>query len=309
MATEAAGRVPASEGAAAPARPVAAVPGGRIVRAGGPGGARQAAHAVDNALSWFALSAASANVVMQLALLPVGHGVAKSKVDSGRIDKHPIKRLRTTLSYVVVAWHGTDEERELLRKEVDRQHRQVHSGPGEKVRYNAFDRKLQLWVAACLYRGTEDVLTALYGELGPDVLDALYAHASRLGTTLQVPEDMWPADRAAFEEYWKATVGELEMDGLTRAYLRRLVDLGFMPAPLSRVFGPFSRFVTLGFLPPEFRAELGLPWTPAQQARFDRFTRFAAALNRVMPRALRTFPWNLYLRDTRRRLHSGRAFV
>jgi uncharacterized protein (DUF2236 family) len=235
--------------------------------------------------------------------------VAKSKVDSGRLDKRPIKRTRTTLSYVAVAWHGTDEERELLRAEVNRSHRQVRSEPGEAVRYNAFDRGLQLWVAACLYRGTEDVLTALYGRPAPDVLDALYRHASRLGTTLQVPEDMWPADREAFEKYWQAKLQELEMDGLTRSFLQSLAGLGFLPAPMRWTLGPFSRFVTMGFLPPEFRTALGLPWSDRKQARFERFVRRAAAINRVMPPPMRAFPWNLYLRDTRRRLHKGRAFV
>jgi uncharacterized protein (DUF2236 family) len=141
------------------------------------------------------------------------------------------------------------------------------------------------------------------------VLDEIYLHASRLGTTLQVPEDMWPADRAAFEEYWGAMLQKLEMDDLTRGYLQSLAGLGFLPAPIRWTLGPFSRFVTMGFLPPEFRAELGLPWSDRKQARFERFTRTAAAVNRLMPPPLRAFPWNMYLRDTRRRLHKGKAFV
>ena len=266
-------------------------------------------YVVRNALHWFALSAASANVVMQLSRLPVGRGVVESKVESGRVDKHPIKRGRTTLAYIAVAWHGTDEEREWLRKEVNRSHRLVRNEPGGPVKYNAFDRELQLWVAACLYKGTEDVLTALYGPLSDQVLDDLYRHAARLGTSLQVPEDMWPADRQAFAEYWKEGVSKIEMDKVTRAYLRSLTDLSFLPGPIHRVLGGFSRFITLGFLPPEFRAELGLPWTERDQARFERFTRRAARINRVLPRPLRAFPWNVYLWDSRRRFRKGKPFV
>ncbi|XVQ14324.1 oxygenase MpaB family protein [Spirillospora sp. CA-255316] len=285
-------------------------PGGRPLSGDGTAGAAgETPYVVRNALHWFALSAASANVVMQLSRLPVGRGVAESKVDGGRIDKHPIKRGRTTLSYVAVAWHGTDEEREWMRKEVNRSHRLVRSDAASPVKYNAFDRELQLWVAACLYKGTEDVLNALYGPLSEPVLDALYAHAVRFGTTLQVPADMWPADRQAFAEYWKESLGKLEMDRVTRAYLQALTDMSFLPAPVRWTFGRFSRFVTLGFLPPEFREELGLPWSERSQARFERYTRRAALVNRVMPRALRAFPWNLYLRDARRRLDKGRPFV
>ena len=69
------------------------------------------------------LSLAGANVIMQLAQLPVGRGVAESKVDSGNLYKHPLKRARTTregtriryhldepliLDYPDLVWMGTD---------------------------------------------------------------------------------------------------------------------------------------------------------------------------------------------------------
>ena len=62
-------------------------------------------------LSGLALAAGGANVIMQLSRLPVGHGVATSTVESGRVDVHPIKRLRTTVSYLVIAMLGTPAER------------------------------------------------------------------------------------------------------------------------------------------------------------------------------------------------------
>ncbi|HEX3333474.1 MAG TPA: oxygenase MpaB family protein, partial [Acidimicrobiales bacterium] len=57
------------------------------------------------------LSLAGANIIMQLAQLPVGRGVAESKVDSGSLYKHPLKRARTTFGYVMIAVFGTDAER------------------------------------------------------------------------------------------------------------------------------------------------------------------------------------------------------
>src|SRR4051812_18783865 len=96
----------------------------------------------------------TANVVMQLALLPVGRGVAESTVDSGRVDKHPYKRQRTTGQYLIVALLGSDEERKAMRDQVNRQHAGVVRKEGEaEVAYNAFDPELQLWVAACIYVG------------------------------------------------------------------------------------------------------------------------------------------------------------
>src|SRR5205814_5428266 len=108
-------------------------------------------------------------------------------VDSGRVDRHPIKRLRTTSTYLAIAILGTDDERMALRDEIDRVHAVVHSDPSDAVAYDAFDPALQLWVAACLYQGAEDVYTRLFGTQDADVLDRiLYPHARTLATTLQV---------------------------------------------------------------------------------------------------------------------------
>jgi uncharacterized protein (DUF2236 family) len=262
------------------------------------------------------LAAAGANVIMQLSQLPVGHGVARSTVDSGRVDRHPIKRLRTTSSYIAVAMLGGEREREAMKREVDRVHRHVRSGPGDPVEYNAFDRDLQLWVAACLYRGTEDVYRLVVPDGTDAGLDALYGYCSRFGTTLQVPEGSWPADRRAFEDYWQAGVERIEVDEVTKPYLLEIANLDFMARPyggvgrpLAWAFGPLNRFLTTGFLHPPFRAALGLPWSDRHQRAFDRLTGAAAAVIRRLPPPLRAFPFNVYLADVRRRIDSGRPIV
>jgi uncharacterized protein (DUF2236 family) len=260
-----------------------------------------------DSVTGLALAAASANIIMQLSRLPIGHGVAESKVYSGRLDRHPIKRGRTTLSYVAVAMLGTDAERELMRREVNRSHRQVRSdGP---VAYNAFDRDLQLWVAACLYQGTEQVYEMLWGRPDPEALEIFYRHGARFGTTLQVPEDLWPADRAAFEDYWNASLDLVQTDEATRAFLLALTDLRFLPPRLTRTVGRLHHFLTTGFLPQRFRDELGLTWTAQNQAHFDRFIRASARLNRALPRPIRAFPFNAYLWDFRRRVRAGKSIT
>lgn len=255
------------------------------------------------------LALGNANVIMQLARLPVGRGVAESTVDSGRVDKHPVKRLRTTMQFLVIATHGTEDERRKLRREIDGQHRQVRSGPGSEVAYNAFDADLQLWVAACLWRGTEDTLRWLHPELDEAELDACYRWAERFGTTLQVREGMWPADREAFEAYWEDGLAQVQMDAVTRRYLQRLTLLAGYPAPLRATVGRILSTLTLGFLPESFREELGLPWADADQRRFDRLARRLAVVNRRTPGVLRQLPMNAYLWDVRRRLRDGRAVV
>jgi uncharacterized protein (DUF2236 family) len=250
-----------------------------------------------------------ANIVMQLAALPVGRGVAQSRVDSGRLDLHPIKRARTTFGYVMIAIFGTDEERERLGAAVTEVHKQVRSLPGDPVRYTALDPKLQLWVAACIYRGVEDGYTMLYGPPSAELLDVIYPHSARIATMLQVPASAWPADRDAFEVYWDEQVAKIAMDDVTRTYLYDFCGLGFLPAPVPRLLGRYHRAVTAGFLPAPFRQELGLAWGPAEQRAYRWTCAVLRTMNTLTPRPLRRLPLMPYLWDMRRRLRTQRHIL
>src|SRR3954469_15501707 len=252
----------------------------------------------------------AANVVMQLALLPIGRGVAESTVDSGRVDRHPFKRQRTTGSYLIVAMLGTEAEREAMRREVNRQHSAVVREPGEAdVAYSAFDPSLQLWVAACIYVGFSVWLELARGPLTDGQRDAFYRRCARLGTTLQVPEEQWPADRDAFAGYWSQAMDEIEMDAVTRGYLRDLAHIRFLHPWVRRVLEGPNRLLTVGFLPERFREELGEPWTRDDQRRFERFLRTALRLDRRLPAWLRHSLLNVYEWDVKRRIRRGRPIV
>jgi uncharacterized protein (DUF2236 family) len=99
------------------------------------------------------------------------------------------------------------------------------------------------------------------------------------------------------------------MDDVTRAYLRGIAELDFLPTPIARLLGPSHRFITVGFLASPFREELGLSWTTRDQRRFERVLSGVALLNRYLPRPLREFPWNLVEYDTRRRIARGRSVL
>lgn len=255
------------------------------------------------------LAPAGANVVMQLSRLPIGHAVAKSRVESGALMRHPLKRTRTTLGYILVALLGTDEERVRVRDEVNRQHRGVVSLADDDVAYNAFDADLQLWVAACMYRGALDAVTVLYGPQSSSTLDELYAHCARFATTLQVSSTQWPASRRAFEEYWQSSLALVAMDDVSRTYLRGVVSLAFLPRVVRIFFGPVHQFITAGFLPDVFRRELGLKWSDGRQRRFNVLMRVVSLTHRRLPRSVREFPLNVLWWETRRRLRRRRPFV
>jgi uncharacterized protein (DUF2236 family) len=260
-------------------------------------------------MNGLALAPAGANVVMQLSRLPVGRGVAESRVPSGALIRRPVKRTRTTLGYIVVALLGSEEDRSFLRREVNRQHRQVRSRPDDAVSYDAFDADLQLWVAACMYRGALDAARFVHGAASEELLDELYSHCARFATTLQVGPEQWPQSRDEFDEYWRSAVAHIEMDDVTRSYLRDMVSLTFLPRALRIGTGSLHQFVTAGFLPEPFRSELGLTWDDRRQRRFVALMRTAVAVHRRMPRIVREFPLNAVWWDTRRRIRSGHTFV
>jgi uncharacterized protein (DUF2236 family) len=253
--------------------------------------------------------AGPANVILQLSWPGVGYGVMNSRVHSGSAMKHPFKRGRTTFTYLAVALLGTEEDRTAYRKAVNGQHSQVYSRPGEPVEYRAMDPRLQTWVAACLYYGTVDMRVKMHGPMSDPEADALYAYCARFGTTLQMPADAWPADRAAFERYWEHGVAEASIDPAVREFLMELTTLQNFPAFIRKPLSRFVVFVTTGFLPPPFRQAMQLPWNDRQQRRFDRLMRRLGALESRLPRAIRIFPFNLYLRDMRLRRRLGRPLV
>lgn len=262
----------------------------------------------DDVITGAALIAGAANVIMQLAAPGVGYGVYESPVESGNVARHPFKRMRTTFTYLAVATYGTEAEKVAYRKAVNGSHRQVRSTTDSPVEYNAFNTELQLWVAACLYKGMEDVHNALYPGSNFRGQNGIYEQAATLGTTLQVRADQWPATREDFDAYWDAKLKEVHIDDTIRAYLMRLVDLEVLPWPLT-AFRPINRFFTTGFLPKELREQMRLDWSPADQRRFDRILAGYGRVNRRLPLAVRQFPLSLYLADLRRRMKHGKPLV
>ncbi|WP_458316075.1 oxygenase MpaB family protein [Mycolicibacterium brisbanense] len=264
---------------------------------------------VADAMDFWAFAAGAANVIMQLARPGVGYGVVESPVDSGNLLKHPWKRARTTFSYLAVAILGSPEDRQAFRAAVDVAHRQVRSGPSSPVAYNAFDRDLQLWVAACLFVGLEDTYQLLRGEMSAEQAEQFYQSAATLGTTLQVTQDQWPATRAEFDTYWDTACRQVAIDDVVGAYLHDLVALKMVNPLLQVPFRPLLRFLTAGFLAPVFRDALGVSWGPTRQRLFEWLFLLVAFGNRFLPVFLRQGGSYLLLADVRRRARSGRPLI
>jgi uncharacterized protein (DUF2236 family) len=268
---------------------------------------------LDDGLMGMALLLGPANVIMQLARPGVGYGVLESRVESGHVDLHPIKRARTTFTYLAVAMAGSDAQKAAFRRAVDRAHAEVYSTADSPVQYNAFDPDLQLWVAACLYKGGVDFYRMFVGEMDEQDADRHYRDGMVLGTTLQVPAEMWPPDRAAFDRYWQEQLDKVHIDDTVRDYLYPIAVARMrgmtLPESLRRLPESLALLITTGVLPQRFRDEMRLSWDAAKQRRFDRVIAVLRTVNNLMPRFVRRFPFNVLLWDLDRRIKAGRPFV
>ncbi|WP_236885060.1 oxygenase MpaB family protein [Dietzia massiliensis] len=155
------------------------------------------------------LAGAPRRFLMEIALQPVGHGVA----DHSRALRDPVE-------------------------------------------YSAFDPGLQLWVAGCMYYGGRDMWQRMFGPLDDEAAERLYREFQTYGTSLQVPPEDWPADRAAYDAYVARTLDGIEIDERVREYGARLLDPSGHPLPARPVFR-LMRFLTIGLLPAQLRDAYG----------------------------------------------------
>ncbi|TFC88567.1 oxygenase MpaB family protein [Cryobacterium sp. TMT4-31] len=234
-------------------------------------------------------------ILLQLANPAVGHGVARHSDFATR----PLSRLSGTLSYVYAVTCGSPIDRAAAVRRVSLAHRPVHGtqsvgAPG----YNAFDPQLQLWVAATLYESATRVHELVYGPLTDADAESVYRDYGVLGTALQVPPGLWPADREAFAAYWSRATSGLATDETTRSVARQLLHPTTGPVWL-RLAMPLGRLVTTGLLQPDERALFDLPWSPGRQRRYNAVIGVIRLIYPRLPTRLRQAPMRHYLRAGR----------
>jgi uncharacterized protein (DUF2236 family) len=138
----------------------------------------------------------------------------------------------------------------------------------------------------------------VFGPLSDEAADEAYRDYAVLGTALQMPADLWPADRAAFRSWFDAELDKLEVSPAALTVSRQLLTLSRAPFWLRAAL-PAVRVVTAGLLPPRLRAAFGFRWTPRQQRRFDWMLRVVRVVWPAVPRGIRHLPVRFYLRRLR----------
>jgi uncharacterized protein (DUF2236 family) len=267
-------------------------------------------------LTLIGLTNGVANIIMQLSLPPVGHGVSESRVHSGSPRRYPLKRARTTGQYLALSVMGSDEDRAVMRAEVAKVHAAVHSQADSPVKYSGNSRELQVWVAMCLFKYYLDQYTLVHGPLDEPTLDVLTRAAEPLATGVNCKSAEWPQTWAEYCRRWDETLPTLSIDPVVHHEFETLSDLSFLGEAwgtvgyaLARVGGPAFRFMTRATLPPEFRAMMGWDWTDADERRLQRALRAIRVVDRVInPYAMQTF-YRAYIADFRLRRRLGRPVL
>lgn len=227
------------------------------------------------------LAGGAAAILLQVADPAVARGVARHS----DFTERPLDRLHGTLTYLYVTVYGTPEEARAVARQVGGAHAGV---PG------ATDAHLQLWVAATIYDTATRIRELVWGRDSAADAEALLADYAVVGTALGVPRSLWPASRAAFEQYWGSYPVSVGDDA--RAISRELLHPRAVPLWM-RALLPAVRVVTAGLLPAPLREAYGLEH---DDRRFDRLVRFVRAAYPRLPRRLRTWPARHYLARYRR---------
>jgi uncharacterized protein (DUF2236 family) len=220
-------------------------------------------------------------ILLQVADPAVAAGVARHSDFAHR----PVERLRNTLTFAYSVVLGTPSDAARVTAHVTRAHVPVR---------RADDALLQLWVAATLYETATTVHDRVFGPAPAQLADELYAAYAALGTSLQMPEALWPPTRAAFRTYWDVRIDALDVTDDARRIAHDLFAPVTAPAWL-RAGLPLGRLLTLDLLPASVRVGYGFAWTPRDERRARRAWSVLRVLARLTPHRLRSWPSRHYL--------------
>lgn len=231
------------------------------------------------------LAGAGAAIALQVAHRPVAAGVQHHS----NFTADPLGRLRRTLQYLTaIVLPEAQSARATVTDWVARAHDPVE-GTADGKSYSAADPETQRWVTATLYWTAEEIRWRIWGQQNSDDAEQIYRSYAELGTSLGMPKEYWPQDRAAFQQYWDRQLTTLEVTTSAKTIIDDLFTAAHAPAWL-RAGMPVARFLTAGLLPAHIRVQLGLNWDGADSMREDRLWRLLRKGYPRLPTGIRHIP-------------------
>ncbi|MFF4453422.1 oxygenase MpaB family protein [Streptomyces goshikiensis] len=249
--------------------------------------------------------------VRALLMLPAAFTmqVAHPAIAAG-VDEHSVFRTdpwgrgERSLRSVQLWVYGGEEAAEEGRR-VRRLHKEIQGVDTRGRRYHSLDPACYSWVHATGFPVYLHAGRYLLRPFTPAQERQLYREWLQVGRILGIHDRDMPQ---TIEEYWpyyhRMLAEEIEPTQVARELLATDVPL---PRPeggplavrlLLRVAWPALRvaflrlraFVTVGYMPPDARAAIGLEWSPAQERRLRRFSAVVRILVPLLPERLRYLP-------------------
>ncbi|MFJ7057636.1 oxygenase MpaB family protein [Streptomyces microflavus] len=241
-----------------------------------------------------------AALTLQVAHPAVGAGVDEHSVFRTDPWGRGERSLRSLQLWVYGGAEAAEEGRRLRRL-----HRTIQGTDTRGRAYHALTPANYAWVHATGFPVYRHAARYLIRPMSPAQERALYAEWLQVGRILGIHDRDMPQTIEEFWPYWeKMLAGEIEATTVVRELvdvdqpvpppdrgplLLRMVLRALWPVllpPLAR----FRRFVTIGLMPPDARAAIGLPWTAAQEKRLRRLCAVLRAVVPVLPERLRYLP-------------------
>jgi uncharacterized protein (DUF2236 family) len=237
--------------------------------------------------------------------MQVAHPAVSAGVDAYSVFRSdPWGRGERSLRSVQLWVYGGDEAIEEGRR-LRRLHRTIQGTDARGRPYHALAGSTYAWVHATgfpVFVQGRKYLGRPYTEVQKR---QLYAEWLQVGRTLGISDRDMPQ---TIEEFWpyyrKMLADEIEATAVVRELVAEdapipLPDRGPRPVrlllwalwpvllpPLAR----FRRFLIIGFMPPDAREAMGLPWTLSQERTLRRFGRVVRAVVTVLPERVRYLP-------------------
>ena len=198
-----------------------------------------------------------------ILLQAAAHGMARSasKTDPGgnvtTLAEQLYQSIHLTVVYLYGLTFGTRQQRKQILDRIftaqqQQQQQQQQQRRISHVARNGIshlspypqDPKLRLWIAATLYATGTEVYQRIVRELGFKEAEQAYKEFTvLLNPTLNIPEGLWPNDRAAFWAYWDEHVEKLDVDTRARPVVHDLKKFHNVPSWV-KISIPFMRNIT-----------------------------------------------------------------
>jgi uncharacterized protein (DUF2236 family) len=202
-------------------------------------------------------------------LLQLAHPLVAEGVDQhSNFRRDPWGRLHGTLASYLRIVYGTRHGAQAEIRRLNSLHRAVRGPVADATAraitgaeaYEARDPVLSLWVHATLVESTMAVYDAWFEPLGAGQRARFYAETVPIGRAFGIPDELLPADLAAFETYWSAMLapgGPVHVTPTARDLVATILHPPV--GPLPTILYDWLLWPAMELLPGRVRDEYGIP--------------------------------------------------